>query len=128
VLEPSRRMHRPAIEALELTGRYAATGNLSYYPPGEHVPAHPGLRGDREPLITQTDKRDRPRTVRMAHEAATFRELQERLRCKEIWVVAPRLSRLPPVRTARAAARCAAPGWRQRWLPRTRSCSVAPPG
>jgi hypothetical protein len=23
----------------------------------------------------------------MAHEAATFRELRERLRCKEIWVV-----------------------------------------
>ena len=37
--------HRPAIEALELTGRYAAAGNRSYYPPGEHVPAHPGLRG-----------------------------------------------------------------------------------
>ncbi|HEY1004881.1 MAG TPA: hypothetical protein VGD83_35130 [Streptosporangiaceae bacterium] len=38
-------------------------------------------------LITQTDKRGRPRTVLMAHEAATFRELQERLRCKKIWVV-----------------------------------------
>ena len=86
MLEPSRRTHRSAIEALELTGRYAA-GNLSHYPPGEHVPAHPELRGDWEPLITQTDKRGRPRTVRMAHEAATFRELQERLRCKEIWVV-----------------------------------------
>ena len=87
MLEPSRRPHRPAIEALELTGRYAAAGNLSYYPSGERVPARPELRGDREPPITQTDKRDRPRTVRMAHEAATFRELQERLRCKEIWVV-----------------------------------------
>ena len=49
MLEPSRRTHRPAIEALELTGRYAAAGNLSYYPPGEHVPAHPELRGDWEP-------------------------------------------------------------------------------
>ena len=34
--------HRPAIEALELIGRYATAGNLPYYPPGEHVPAHPG--------------------------------------------------------------------------------------
>jgi hypothetical protein len=31
---------RPAIEALELIGRYAAAGILSYYPPAEHVPAH----------------------------------------------------------------------------------------
>ena len=36
---------RPAIEALELTGRYVAAGNLSYYPPGGHVAAHRGLRG-----------------------------------------------------------------------------------
>jgi hypothetical protein len=26
--------HRPATGAPELTGRYAAAGNLSYYPPG----------------------------------------------------------------------------------------------
>jgi hypothetical protein len=31
--------------ALELTGHYAAAGNMSYYPPGGHVPARPGLRG-----------------------------------------------------------------------------------
>jgi len=37
--------HRPAIEALELTGRYTAAGNPPYYPPGEHVLAHPGPRG-----------------------------------------------------------------------------------
>ena len=61
MLEPqSPDPHRPAIEALELTGRSAAAGNLSYYPPGEHVPAHPELRGDWEPLITQTDKRGLP--------------------------------------------------------------------
>jgi hypothetical protein len=55
--------HRPAIEALELIGRYAAEGNLSYYPSGEHVPAHPGLRGDWEPLVIRTDKGGRPPTV-----------------------------------------------------------------
>jgi hypothetical protein len=43
--------HRPAIEALELIGRYAAAGNLSYCPPGEHVPAHPELCGNWEPLV-----------------------------------------------------------------------------
>ena len=80
--------HRPAIEAPELTGRYAAAGNLSYYPPGEHVPAHPGRRGDREPLVIRTGKRGRPPAVPMAtHEAAPFREVRERLRCKQIRVV-----------------------------------------
>jgi TnpA family transposase len=83
----SNTTHRPVIEALELVGRYAAAGNLSYYPPGEHIPAHPGLRGDWEQLVTRPDKRGRSRTVRMAYEVATFRELRERLRCKEIWVV-----------------------------------------
>ena len=82
----SNTTHRPVIEALELIGRYAAAGNLSYYPPREHVPAHPGLRGDWDPLVTRTDKHGRRRTVRMAYEVATFRELRERLRCKEIWV------------------------------------------
>jgi hypothetical protein len=77
---------RPAIEASELTGRYAAAGNLSYYPPGGHVAAHPGLRGDREPLAIRTGKRGRPSAVRMAHEVATFREVREWLRCKQIRV------------------------------------------
>ena len=30
---PPDTTHRPPIEALELTGRYAAAGNLSYYRP-----------------------------------------------------------------------------------------------
>lgn len=67
--------HRPAIQAPELTGRYAAAGNLPHYPPGEHVPAHPELRGDWEPLVIRTGKRGRPPAVPMPHEAATFREL-----------------------------------------------------
>ena len=83
----SNATHRPVIGALELVSRYAAAGNLSYYPAGEHVPAHPGLRGDWEPLVHKVDKRGRRRTVRMAYEVCTFRELRERLRCKEIWVV-----------------------------------------
>ena len=83
----SNTTHRPVIEALELIGRYAIAGNLSYYPPGEQIPAHPGLRGDWEPLVSKTDTRGRCRTVRMTYEVATFRELRDRLRCKEIWVV-----------------------------------------
>lgn len=74
----------PAIEALELTGRCAAAGNLSYYRPGEHVPAHPGLRRGLG-TAGHPDRYARPpRTVRMAYQAVTFRE---RLHCKETWVV-----------------------------------------
>lgn len=83
----SNSTHRPVIDALELIGRYAAAGNLSYYPAGEHIPAHPGLRGDWEPLVYKTDKHGRRRAVRMVFEVCTFRELRDRLRCKEIWVV-----------------------------------------
>jgi hypothetical protein len=119
--------HRPAIEALELTGRYEAAGNLSYYPPREHVPAHPGLGGDREPLVIRTGKRGRPPTVPMPHEAATFRSYASGCAPTRSGSSAPRLSRLPPMRTARAAARCPAPGWRQRCLPRTRNWPVARP-
>jgi hypothetical protein len=79
--------YRPAIEAPQVISRYAAAGNLPYSPPDEHVPAHPGLRGDWEPLVIRTDKRGRPPAVPMPHEAATFRELWERLRCKQIWIV-----------------------------------------
>jgi hypothetical protein len=59
--------HRPAIEALELIGRCAAAGNLSYCPPGEHVPAHPELRGDWEPLVIRPISVAGPPAVRMAH-------------------------------------------------------------
>ncbi|MDN5917571.1 MAG: Tn3 family transposase, partial [Pseudonocardia sp.] len=78
--------HRPVIDALGLIRRYATAGNLSYYPVGEDVPAHPGLGGDWAPLVGRADTRGRDRVVRMTYEVATFQALRERLRCKEIWV------------------------------------------
>jgi hypothetical protein len=39
---PPDTTHRPATGAPEPAGRYAAAGNLPYYPPEEHIPAHPG--------------------------------------------------------------------------------------
>jgi hypothetical protein len=83
----SNTTHRPVIEALEVIGRHTGSGNLSYYPLGEHTPLHPGLRGDWEPLVFKADNRGHRRTVRMTYEVCTFRELRDRLRCKEIWVV-----------------------------------------
>jgi len=83
----SNNTHRPVLEALELIGRHAGSGNRSYYPTGEHVPAHRGLGGDWEPLVWRTDSHGRRRVVRMVYEVATFQALREQLRCKEIWVV-----------------------------------------
>jgi TnpA family transposase len=77
---------QPVIEALALIRRYAAAGNLTYYPPGEHVPAHGGITGDWKPLVYRTDRRGRQRVVRMVYEVVTFQALREHLRCKEIWI------------------------------------------
>lgn len=79
--------HRPVIDALGLIHRYAAAGNLTYYPLGEHVPTHRGATGDWAPLIYRTDTRGRNRVTRMVYEVVTFQALREQLRCKEIWVV-----------------------------------------
>jgi len=78
--------HQPVIDALGLIRRYAAAGNLSYYPLGEDVPTHPGLGGDWAPLVYRVDTQGRARVVRMTYEVTTFQALRERLRCKEIWV------------------------------------------
>lgn len=82
----SSNTHRPVLDALGLIGRHAGSGNHSYYPRDEHVPVHPGLGGDWEPLVWRTDSAGRRRAVRMAYEVATFQALRERLRCKDIWV------------------------------------------
>jgi hypothetical protein len=74
--------HQPIIVALALIARYAAAGNLTYYPPGEATPTHPGLGADWQPLVWRTDGNGRRRVVRMAYEVATFQALRERLRCK----------------------------------------------
>lgn len=78
--------HRPVIEALDLVERYAKAGNTTYYPLGEHVPAHRGTAGQWAEVVQRTDKRGRSRTVRMVYEVATFQALREQLRCKEVWV------------------------------------------
>lgn len=79
--------HRPVIDALELIGRYAKAGNLTYFPVGETVPVHRGAAGDWSDLVYRSDTRGRYRVVRMVYEVVTFQVLREQLRCKEIWVV-----------------------------------------
>lgn len=76
--------HRPVLDALELIRRHASVGNLSYYPPDQHVPTHRGLSGDWEPLVYRRDGQGRARVVRMVYEVATFQAQREQLRCTEI--------------------------------------------
>ncbi len=83
----SNAAYQPVIEALGLIARFASAGNITYYPLGEVVPMHRGLRGDWEDVLYREDARGRRRVVRMAYEVATFQALREALRCKEIWVV-----------------------------------------
>jgi hypothetical protein len=77
---------QPVIEALALIRRYAAAASLTYYPAGEHVPAHAGISEDWKPLVYRTDQHGRQRVVRMVYEVVTFQALREHLRCKEIWI------------------------------------------
>jgi Domain of unknown function (DUF4158) len=77
---------QPVIEALALIRRHAAAGSLTYYPAGEHVPAHAGITDDWKPLVYRTDQQGRQRVVRMVYEVVTFQALREHLRCKEIWI------------------------------------------
>ena len=83
----SSAAHQPVVEALELIRRFAGAGNITYYPVGEVVPMHRGVRGDWEDVVHRPDTRGRRRVVRMVYEVATFQALRDALRCKEIWVV-----------------------------------------
>ena len=83
----SSSAHQPVIEALQLIRRFAAAGNITYFPLGEVIPMHRALRGDWEDVLHREDARGRRRIVRMVYEVATFQALREALRCKEIWVV-----------------------------------------
>ena len=82
----SSAQQQPVLEALRFIRRFAGAGNITYYPLGEVVPMHRGLRGDWEDVVHRPDTRNRQRVVRMVYEVATFQALRDALRCKEIWV------------------------------------------
>ncbi|MDX3319746.1 hypothetical protein PV415_22840 [Streptomyces sp. ME03-5684b] len=83
----SNHTHQPVIEALALVARYAAAGNTAYYPLGETVPVHKAMGGDWAEVVHRTDKRGRPRVVRMVYEVVAFQALRDQLKCKEIRVI-----------------------------------------
>lgn len=77
---------RPVLDALDLIKRHAGI-RLTYYPAGETVPSHKGVRGDWTTLVYKDAGKAGRRVVRNVYEICTFQALRERLRCKEIWVV-----------------------------------------
>lgn len=79
--------HRPVLDALALVHRYRTATDLTYYPVGETVPAHPDLSGDWAELAYRTDNRGRRRVVRTVYEIRTFEALCDQLKCKGVWVV-----------------------------------------
>ena len=80
----SNATHQPVIEELALIRRFAGAGNITYYPLGEVIPMHRGLRADWADVVHREDTRGRRRIVRMVYEVATFQALRDALRCKEI--------------------------------------------
>jgi len=50
---------QPVMEAPALIRRHAAAGSLTYYPAGEHVPAHAGITEDWKALVYRTDQHGR---------------------------------------------------------------------
>ena len=78
--------HRPLIEALELLRRYA-NSSQRLYPAREKVPLQGVVQPAIEELVVHKDAKGNQRVDRINYEICVLRELRERLRCKEIWVV-----------------------------------------
>ena len=79
-------VHQPLIEALELLKRYA-NSSQRLYPAREKVPLGGVVPPAIEELVVHKDAKGKQRVDRINYEICVLRELRERLRCKEIWVV-----------------------------------------
>jgi hypothetical protein len=78
--------HQPLIAALELLKRYA-NSSQRLYPARENVPLAGVVPPAIEELVVHAGAKGRQRVDRINYEICVMRELRERLRCKEIWVV-----------------------------------------
>jgi len=78
--------HQPLIAALELLKRYA-NSSQRLYPAREDVPLRGVVPPAIEELVVHADSRGHQRVDRINYEICVLRELRERLRCKEIWVI-----------------------------------------
>jgi TnpA family transposase len=78
--------HQPLIAALELLKRYA-NSSQRLFPAREDVPLAGVVPPVIEGLVVHAGTKGHQRVDRINYEICVLRELRERLRCKEIWVV-----------------------------------------
>jgi TnpA family transposase len=86
--------HRPVVEALALVKRYAGTPGV-YYPVDETVPIAGVVRPMWRDLVLEKDKEGEQRVNRVNYELCVLDALQEKLRCRELWVVGANKYRNP---------------------------------
>lgn len=86
--------HRPVIEALTLVKRYAGTSGI-YYPAEETVPLAGVVRPMWRDLVQEKDKDGELCVNRVNYELCVLDALQEKLRCRELWVVGANKYRNP---------------------------------
>ncbi len=86
--------HRPVVDALTLVKRYAGTPDM-YYPVDETVPLAGVVRPMWRDLVLEKDKEGEQRINRVNYELCVLDALQEKLRCRELWVVGANKYRNP---------------------------------
>jgi hypothetical protein len=99
--------NRPVADALVLVKRYAGTPGV-YYPVDETVPIAGVVRPMWRDLVLEKDKEGEQCVNRVNYELCVLDALQEKLRCRELWVVGPINTAIPMMtcpRTSTASGR-----------------------
>ncbi|MEU7033060.1 DUF4158 domain-containing protein [Streptomyces sp. NPDC046237] len=140
----SNDQHKPVMDALKLIERHKDS-STTYLPLGETIPLEGVVRKDWMEFALFTPDKGPKRVMRTVYEACVFQALRDRLRCKEIWVVAPTSGAIPTTTsrttsksgarstttssTSRERRRCLPPNSRPRcapssarWTPNCRNC------
>ncbi len=86
--------YRPVVEALALVKRYAGTPG-AFYPVEETVPIVGVVRPMWRDLVQEKDKDGETRINRVNYELCVLDVLQEKVRCRELWVVGANKYRNP---------------------------------
>jgi TnpA family transposase len=84
----------PVMRALELFRKYAQT-KIHTYPVLEEVPLEGVVRTAWQEAVVEKDDEGNLRVNRIYYEICVLKELREKLRCKEIWVVGANRYRNP---------------------------------
>jgi hypothetical protein len=86
--------HQPVADALTLVKRYVSAANI-YYPTNETIPLAGVVRPMWRDLVVEKDKEGETRINRVNYELCVLDALQEKLRCRELWVVGANKYRNP---------------------------------